>query len=58
MERAMPDGVDSAPEIRVTERKVYRIARREEILCRITDLVTPHRDGFKKVFLLSIEELE
>ena len=54
----MPDQTDLVPEIRVTERKVYRIARKQEILCRITDLVTPHRDGFKKLFLLSIEELE
>lgn len=54
----MSDGLDPLPEIRVTERKVYRVARREEILCRITDLVTPHRDGVQKLFLLSIEELE
>ena len=54
----MLEEVQTTTEIRVTERQVYRVARGREILCRMTDLITPYRDGLNKLFLLSIEELE
>jgi len=44
--------------IETSESKVYRPARRRDILCRLTYEVTPFRDGLCRWFLLSIEELE
>jgi hypothetical protein len=47
-----------SPRTEVSEARVYRASRHQDVLCRLTYEVTLLREGTFRWFLLSIEELE
>lgn len=46
------------PKIDSYEAKIFRIGRQKEILYRLSDEISPFRDGLRCLFLRGIEDLE